>query len=671
MALFKPPKLLKPHELNPTHWAANVAGFGTLFNNTGGVYDFVNRRIIPWEKRTNNPMTCHLYPTIMGAGTRVDADWHDNAGSSFRGGYAPRGAANRWTQVFAVTGNIDAGWLMDGSFMNFDLFSSWGGIAKWRIGDWPQTPLNTTGYSNTAPNVFACTWDGTNARAYLNGVLNATTTSAYNATPSDVFMMETTAGAGAGGRYPGGFDHHFGFYFSSVFTDAQVWEISNNPFALAKPLGPKRRFYFLESPNTSTNVAVFPGAQALAVTGYAPTVSANAAASAFPGYSNLTVTTYGVTVAAGCVALPGAGSLATTGYAPTASASAAAAIGLGTATATGYAPVASASVTASPGYSTPSYTGYAPTPSAGTDVSAAPGTATLAYTGYAPVASAGVLALPGVSARTYTGYGPTVSTGADATAAPGVGALTYTGYAPSPSAGVTAAPGAGSTAYTGYAPTDGAGSGASAFPGWHALAVTTYAPTGSAGVTASPGTQSCAGTGAAPSPSVGCTAAPGAGEVAYTGYAPGANVGGNVSVSVGLGTLTITSYAPSPVTDNLLTPGTGSVAYTGLPIAPSSASNAAPGAGSGVITMLPPGASTSSFVNAGIAALVTTGYGPSRSVGIGVQVPGVSALISTGYPSGANFTLPPYLGKETIVTVTKSRNYADILKSTTGVTFDP
>jgi len=246
-----------------------------------------------------------------------------------------------------------------------------------------------------------------------------------------------------------------------LYDPATRWE-------LYYPLG--RKDYSFPGGAAAGGTTVTPGAAALTLTTYAPTVSTPVTCT--PGPASLTLTTFAPTVSTPVTCTPGAASLTLTTYAPTVSTPRTATPGAAALTLTTYAPTVSTPVTATPGTASLTLTAYAPTVS--TPRTVTPGTASLTLTTYAPTVSAtgAVTATPGAAALTLTTYAPTVAT--PRTVTPGAASLTLTTYAPNVQAPRTCAPGAAALALTLYAPT--VSTPRTVTPGAAALSLTTYAP---------------------------------------------------------------------------------------------------------------------------------------------------------------------------------------------------
>lgn len=155
------------------------------------------------------------------------------------------------------------------------------------------------------------------------------------------------------------------------------------------PVRRRRRKIFALSKTSSTNVTVTPDIDTLALTGFAPTVTASSSVSS--AIDELVLTGQTPTVSASSTVTPAIDELALTGQAPTVS--------------------ASSNVT--PAIDELTLTGFAPDVSTGTNASAAPGIDELVLTGFAPTVTAtfSTTVEPGADALILTGYAPDVSTG--------------------------------------------------------------------------------------------------------------------------------------------------------------------------------------------------------------------------------------------------------------------
>jgi hypothetical protein len=183
---------------------------------------------------------------------------------------------------------------------------------------------------------------------------------------------------------------------------------------------------------------------------------------------------------------PGVSELAITGFAPTVTATANVTVspGVSAVSLTGFAPVVTASdhQTVEPGVSAVAITGFAPTITTTANVSVTPGASALTITGLAPtVTTTGNVAVtPGVAALSITGFAPTTTTTGNVTATPGVSALSLTGLAPTVTvtANISVSPGLAQLLLTGYVPTISvSGAPVSVSPGVAALLMTGFNPT--------------------------------------------------------------------------------------------------------------------------------------------------------------------------------------------------
>lgn len=126
--------------------------------------------------------------------------------------------------------------------------------------------------------------------------------------------------------------------------------------------------------------------------------------------------------------LPGAGAVVVAGFAPSVAAAVATAPGVGTVTIAGLAPTVGAAVSASPGAGAIVLDGLAPVVTVGSGVVATPGAGTVAIAGLAPSVAVLVEVLPGAGAIAVAGLAPSVSAGV--TVSPGAGTLSVAGLVP-------------------------------------------------------------------------------------------------------------------------------------------------------------------------------------------------------------------------------------------------
>jgi hypothetical protein len=159
-----------------------------------------------------------------------------------------------------------------------------------------------------------------------------------------------------------------------------------------------------------------------------------------------------VSVAGGSTVTPGAGALSLAGYAPTVGVTQSAAVGLGALTLTGYAPTVGITQSATTGLGALTITGYEPTVTATSGQTVSVSTGALTLTGYAPTVGVTYSASPNLGSLTITGYQPTVDVTALGEVRLSTGELILTGYAPTVVVPIIVGVDLGSLTLTGYAP---------------------------------------------------------------------------------------------------------------------------------------------------------------------------------------------------------------------------
>jgi hypothetical protein len=199
-----------------------------------------------------------------------------------------------------------------------------------------------------------------------------------------------------------------------------------------------------------------PSTLSLALTGYAPTVTAVSDIEVTPDAASLTVTGYAPTVSTPVEATPGVASVTISTFAPEVE--------------------ATANQTATPAVAELSLSTFSP--SVSTPVTVTPDVASLTVTGYAPTVSTPVVCTPGIEALAISGFAPTITVTDDVTATPGVASLTLTPLVPTVTATDTqlATPSALSLTTATFAPTISATTNTTARPALAKLVLTSYAP---------------------------------------------------------------------------------------------------------------------------------------------------------------------------------------------------
>ena len=252
---------------------------------------------------------------------------------------------------------------------------------------------------------FVATADASNVAIYQNGVpqtvsnvwvQNTFTTTQDSTSPVCLLSDEI------GERFTGSL--HWLYVWGRKLAEEEARLFAWNPNRLVLARASRRR----SLPASSSTLALTPDVAALALTGYAPTVTQTTTLALTPSTAALALTGYAPAVTLTTNLTPDVGALTLTGYAPT---------------------VTQSSVLAlTPDPAALTLTGHAPTVSQTANLSLTPGPAALTLTGYAPaIGQTTTLELtPGVSALTLTGYAPTVDQTAivDSMSRPGADVLT-------------------------------------------------------------------------------------------------------------------------------------------------------------------------------------------------------------------------------------------------------
>jgi hypothetical protein len=233
---------------------------------------------------------------------------------------------------------------------------------------------------------------------------------------------------------------------------------------------------------------------------------------------------YFVPAAGGGVSLtPGVGAVTAIGFAPAIALPVNVAAGVGAATLTGFVPAVSIGVRVNPGVGAPALAGFAPTIAVSNNQNVAAGSGAATFSGFAPAAVVNTRVLPGVGGATLSGFSPSIATPVNVLA--GVGAATFAGFAPSVQAGAGALPGTGVVTVTGFAPTVSASANQNVTPGQGAALLTGFAPT----VFASDRRD----------------VFPGVGQLTAVGLAPTVFASNPQNVHAGVGAIIATSFAPT------------------------------------------------------------------------------------------------------------------------------
>lgn len=155
----------------------------------------------------------------------------------------------------------------------------------------------------------------TRTAAFQNGQIATATPSSMIAPTLALPLSIGARATGATGWSTGALAMVAGW--SRTLSDAEMLSLAANPWQIFK--GPNRRLLIAAAGAGPVDTPVTPGAGALALTGYAPTVAQSVNQTAAPAAGALTLTGYvpSVTRTAHVSTTPGTGSLTLTGYAPT------------------------------------------------------------------------------------------------------------------------------------------------------------------------------------------------------------------------------------------------------------------------------------------------------------------------------------------------------------------
>jgi hypothetical protein len=241
------------------------------------------------------------------------------------------------------------------------------------------------------------TYDKVTAKLYVDGILkNSAALTGSFPNDTDQFAIGSRGGGNQAGQQLSGAYVSIVLIFKRTLSDAEVASLSANPWQL---FASAPRLLVAEAAS-GTITSLTPNAGALAVTGYAPTLTQS---------TTQTVTS-------------GAGGMAFAGFAP------------------GVARTANQGVTPSAGAFT--LTGFAPTVARTGNQSVTPSAGSLAFTGFAPTLNqtGSSSKVPGPGALTLTGFAPTVTRSAHQSVQPSASTLTLTGYAPTIRQGLLAPP---------------------------------------------------------------------------------------------------------------------------------------------------------------------------------------------------------------------------------------
>ena len=206
------------------------------------------------------------------------------------------------------------------------------------------------------------TASGAQVRSYVDGRVNGTGTNAAAGSVS----QDTWVGK-AQDSFWSGLQGNILFValFRRALSDSEALALSANPWQLL--LQPSRRLWV--APAVVGGTSLTPGAAALVLAGYAPTVTRTANVSLVPAAAALALSGYAPTIAQPWAATPAPSVITLAGYAPAVSQTSGTAI--------------------LPGAATLSLAGYIPTVVRGGNLSLVPGVAALALAGYTPFVSNG------------------------------------------------------------------------------------------------------------------------------------------------------------------------------------------------------------------------------------------------------------------------------------------
>lgn len=467
--------------------------------------------------------------------------------------------------------------------------------------------------------------------------------------------------AGAAGLYNPTLDGPTTFTFIS--EDAAVMPLSTEYARMGFGVVGGRNIYMHEMVCTLLHVpaaadgdkTVSPGAGALTLEGFAPTVTnpdpklaePAAAALVLGGFAPTLVETDNKIVQPGEAALslagfaptlietdnklvqPAAGALALEGFVPTLDLTLDLVNqpGAGALTLTGFAPTidVSADQIAAPDAAALSLTGFVPTLVKTDNKLVAPAQADLALTGFAPTLdlTLDLVVQPDKADLALTGFAPVVDVAADKTVAPGAGALALEGFAPTLdlTLDLVVQPDVAVLALEGFAPTITVPADHTALPAAAALAIEGFAPTlvETDNKIVQPNQADLALEGFAPTLAQTddhLIEVPVA-ALALEGFIPAVTSGGDKTVQVPAGALTITGNVPVVLLTNnhVVQPGKADLALAGF----------AP-----VLTL-----TADILVSVPDAALALTGFAPTLDLTGNhvIQVPAASLQLSTFAPT--------------------------------------
>lgn len=255
------------------------------------------------------------------------------------------------------------------------------------VGSTTQTQTVTVAINQVLNYVFVCD-SATSRRLYLNGRLVSTNTT--SCTFSDTFTT-IAINCGANATFPNGSqfidgDTALNVVAQVALSDAKARELSLNPWGMFEAT-PRRLWNALGG---ATDTPLNPGAGAILLTGYAPTIARTANQAVSPAVGAVVIAGYAPTITrtSGQSVTPAAGAMVVAGYAPTVTRTnnQAVAPGAGNLIITGFAPTITRSVTGSvnPAPGAITVAGYAPTITRTSSTSVQPGRGQIAVIGYAP-----------------------------------------------------------------------------------------------------------------------------------------------------------------------------------------------------------------------------------------------------------------------------------------------
>lgn len=282
-------------------------------------------------------------------------------------------------------------------------------------------------------NVVIAIKNGTTHTVYIDGVQS------MNDTTGSATRSAAVLGIGREGSATTN-------YASAVISAAMVFnraltanEAADLSFRLRRQMPDTERFrpqYFVPA-GAGGGVNLTPGAGALALTGFAPTVGVS---------NNQNV-------------LAGVGALSLSGFAPSAAVSNNQNVlaGAGVLTLTGFSPAVVVNTRVLPGVGALTLSGFAPTVALSNNQNVLAGVGALSLAGLAPLVSIGTTVAPGVGVLSLAGFSPTIAVTHNQTVATQTGTLSLTGFSPTVFASnpQQITPGVGQVIVSGFSPSLG------------------------------------------------------------------------------------------------------------------------------------------------------------------------------------------------------------------------